>query len=53
MVTRAAHWIGRALVSVVTFVLYVGPFVVAFTVSTIWQGVKDGWNRQWLSSISS
>jgi len=52
MVTRALHWTGRALASGVFFVLYVGPFALAFIVSTVWQGLRDGWSRQWLSSTN-
>ena len=52
MVTRALHWTGRALGSAATFLLYVGPFVLAFIVSTVWQGLRDGWSRQWLSSTN-
>jgi hypothetical protein len=52
MVTRLLHWGGRALGSVATFALYVGPFVLAFIASTVWQGLRDGWSRQWLSSTN-
>ena len=49
MVTRALHWIGKALGSAVTFIVYIVPFVLAFIASTAWRGLRDGWSRQWLS----